>query len=54
MAARCPGDLAGLRDRALLLLAAALDREALLFLDRDGVRLTDAGVELIPGKRQQR
>ena len=48
MAARCPGDLAGLRDRALLLLAAAgLDREALLRLDRDGVRLTDAGVELV-------
>jgi len=48
MAARCPGDLAGLRDRALLLLAATgLDREALLFLDRGGVRLTDAGVELI-------
>ena len=48
MAARCPGDLAGLRDRALLLLAAAgLDREALRQLDRDGVRLTDAGVELI-------
>jgi len=51
MAARCPGDLAGLRDRALLLLAAAgIDREALLHLDRDGVRLTDAGVELtVPG-----
>jgi len=51
MAARCPGDLAGLRDRALLLLAAAgFDRAALLLLDRDGVRLTDAGVELIlPG-----
>ena len=48
MAARCPGDLAGLRDRALLLLAAAgLDREALLLLDRDGVRLTDAGAELV-------
>ncbi len=48
MAARCPGDLAGLRDRALLLLAAAgLDREALLLLDQDGVRLTDAGVELV-------
>ena len=48
MAARCPGDLAGLRDRALLLLAAAgLDRETLRHLDRDGVRLTDAGVELI-------
>ncbi len=48
MVARCPGALAGLRDRALLLLAAAgLDREALLLLDRDGVRLTDAGVELV-------
>ena len=48
MAARCPGDLAGLRDRALLLLAAAgIDREALLLLDRDGVRLTDAGAELV-------
>ena len=48
MAARCPGDLAGLRDRALLLLAAAgLDRETLRHLDRDGVRLTEAGVELI-------
>ena len=48
MAARCPGDLAGLRDRALLLLATAdLDPEALRYLDRDGVRLTDAGVELI-------
>lgn len=48
MAARCPGDLAGLRDRAMLLLAAAgLDREALLLFDQDGVRLTDAGVELV-------
>ena len=48
MAARCPGDLAGLRDRALLLLAAAcLDRETLLRLDREDVRLTEAGVELI-------
>ncbi len=48
MAARCPGDLAGLRDRALLLLAAAgIDREALLGLDREGIRLTAAGVELV-------
>ena len=48
MAARCPGDLAGLRDRALLLLAAAgLDRETLVRLDREGVRITNAGVELI-------
>ncbi len=51
MAARCPGDLAGLRDRALLLLAAAgVDGEALLLLERDGVCLTDASVELtVPG-----
>ena len=35
MAAHCPGDLAGLRDRALLLLAAAgLDGEQLRGLDR--------------------
>ena len=48
MAARCPGDLAGLRDRALLLLAAAgLDREALLRLDQEDARPTDAGIELI-------
>ena len=47
MAARCPGDLAGLRDRALLLLAAAgLDGARLLALDREHVRLTGRGVEL--------
>ena len=48
MAASCPGDLAGLRDRALLLLAAAgLGHKALLGLDRDQVRLTGAGIELV-------
>jgi len=47
MAARCPGDLAGLRDRALLLLAAAgLDAERLLGLDREHVRFTAGGAEL--------
>jgi len=47
MAARCPGDLAGLRDRALLLLAAAgLDAERLLTLDREHVRFTAGGAEL--------
>ena len=44
MAAHCSGDLAGLRDRALLLLAAVgLDGEQLRGLDREHVRLTDTG-----------
>ena len=44
MAAHCPGNLGGLRDRTLLLLAAAgLDREALLRLDREAVCTTDEG-----------
>jgi len=43
-AAACPGDLAGLRDRALLLLlAAGLGADDLLGLDREHVRLTDTG-----------
>ena len=47
MAARCPGDLAGLRDRALLLLVAAgLDAERLLALDHEHVRFTARGAEL--------
>ena len=47
MAAACPGDLAGLRDRALLLLAAAgLGRDLLLGLDAEHVRGTAGGVEL--------
>ena len=51
MAARCPGDLAGLRDRALLLLSAAgLDAERLLALDREHVRFTVQGAVLaVPG-----
>jgi len=44
-AAACPGDLAGLRDRALLLLlATGLGADDLLGLDREHVRLSDAGV----------
>ena len=48
MAAACPGDLAGLRDRALLRLAAAaeLGRAALVGLDFEHVRFTESAVEL--------
>ena len=48
MIAGCPGDLAGLRDRALLLLmqATGLGRAALVSLDAEAVRLTGAGCEL--------
>ncbi|MGI4793181.1 MAG: hypothetical protein ACRYG8_03670 [Janthinobacterium lividum] len=46
-AARCPGDLAGLRDRALLLLiAAGLHGKRLLALDRDQVQLSRHQVSL--------
>jgi len=49
-AAACPGDLAGLRDRALLLLAMGVGADDLLGLDREHVRLTDAGaVHLLLG-----
>ena len=49
MAASCPGDLAGTRDRALLLLAAAsgLGRTAMLRLDAEQVRFTGGGAELM-------
>ena len=48
MAVACPGDLAGLRDRALLLLAAAaeLGRATLVGLDFEHVRFTESAVEL--------
>lgn len=51
LAARCSGDLAGLRDRALLLLAAAtqdrrVTQSAVLGLDAEHVRFTAAGVTL--------
>lgn len=48
LAVHCPRDLAGLRDRALLLLAAADPATVaeLLGLEREQVRFTEAGVEL--------
>ena len=47
MAGACPGDLAGLRDRALLLLAAAgLGRSALVGLDVEHVDFDNLGVAL--------
>lgn len=47
MATRCPRDPAGLRDRALLLLAAGgLGRAALVGLDVEHIRFTAAGAEL--------
>ena len=48
MAGSCRGGLAGARDRALLLLAASgLGRAALVGLDFEHVRITDAGAELV-------
>ncbi len=50
MATACPGDLAGLRDRALLLLAATrLGRSALVGLDVEQVHFIEAGVDLVLG-----
>ena len=47
MAGACPGDLAGLRDRALLLLAAAgLGRSALVGLDVEHIEFGQQGVTL--------
>ena len=47
IATRCPRDLAGLRDRALLLLAAGgLGRTALVGPDVEHIRFTAAGAEL--------
>jgi integrase len=47
MIAACPGDLAGLRDRALLSLMAAsgLGRAALVSLDAENIRIGPAGIE---------
>jgi len=49
MAAICPRDLAGLRDRALLLLLAeaSLNRSKLTGLQAEHVRFTAPGVELL-------
>jgi site-specific recombinase XerC len=50
MAVRCPRDLAGMRDRALLLLAACgLGRAALVGLDVEHLRFTTTAVELSVG-----
>jgi len=47
LAQSCPGDLAGRRDRALLLLASAgLSRKALVGLIAEGLRFTEHGVTL--------
>ena len=47
MAGACPGDLAGLRDRALLLLAAAgLGRSALVGLDVEHIEFGHQGITL--------
>jgi site-specific recombinase XerC len=47
MAAACPGDLAGMRDRAVLLLAASgLGRAALVGLDAEQLRFSATAVEL--------
>jgi hypothetical protein len=55
MATRCSGDLAGLRDRALLLLTAAgLGSETLLALDREHIHFTASAVTLAgPGLEAQ-
>ena len=49
MAGACPGNLAGLRDRALLLLAAAtgLGRTALVAIDAEHLLFTADGCELL-------
>ena len=49
LVAACPGDLAGLRDRALLLLgfAGALRRSELVGIDREHLRFTEAGLRLL-------
>ena len=50
MAVACPGDLAGRRDRAVLLLAAAgLGRAALVGLDVEHLRVGASGLELAGG-----
>ncbi|MDP9096172.1 MAG: hypothetical protein M3N26_06415, partial [Pseudomonadota bacterium] len=47
LAQACGGDLAGQRDRALLLLlAAGLGRDAIVSLHAEHLRITEAGLEL--------
>jgi site-specific recombinase XerC len=50
LVAACPGDLAGLRDRALLLLlgfAGALRRSEPVGIDREHLRVTEAGLRVL-------
>ncbi len=49
LVAACPGDLAGLRDRALLLLgfAGALRRSELVGVDHEHLRFTETGLRLL-------
>jgi site-specific recombinase XerC len=55
MAVRCPRDLAGMRDRTLLLLAACgLGRAALVGLDVEHIRFTTTAAELSVGARKAR
>jgi 2Fe-2S iron-sulfur cluster binding domain len=56
MAAYCPGDLAGLRDRALLLLlAAGFGRSGLVGLDAEQIRFTATGIDAVfPGDETER
>jgi len=56
MAAHCPGDLAGLRDRALLLLmAAGFGRSGLVGLDAEQIRFTATGIDAVfPGDETER
>jgi integrase len=50
LAQSCPNDLAGRRDRALLLLAAAgLGRAALVGLNAEQLRFTERGLEMVVG-----
>jgi hypothetical protein len=55
MAAYCPGDLAGLRDRALLLLAAGFGGSGLVGLDAEQIRLPATGIDAVfPGDETER
>ena len=56
MAAHCPGDLAGLRDRALLLLmTAGFGRSGLVGLDAEQIRFTATGIDAVfPGDETER
>jgi len=55
MAAACPGDLSGVRDRALLrLFSTGLNRATLVGLDVEHVRFNSTAVEFPSGSRAPR